>query len=97
MLNLTVSLTKTLESFARESPGNIKQSTSSDCCDLSPHLDNSSFIGAKDILGRVPLLARETGWLGWWCPEYSSEVLISLTGKINYRYHFHNNFITFSQ
>ena len=39
------------------------------------HLDNSSFIGANDILGRVPLLASERD-----CPllVYSSDVLINL-------------------
>ena len=41
-------------------------------------LDNSSFMGAKDILGRLPLLARETDWP---LLAYSSEVLISL--KVN--------------
>ena len=39
------------------------------------HLDNSSFMGANDILGRVPLLARETAWP---LLAYSSVVLINL-------------------
>ena len=42
---------------------------------LSTHLDNSSFMGANDILGRVPLLASETVWP---LLAYSSDVLINL-------------------
>ena len=46
---------------------------------LGSVLDNSSFMGAKDILGRVPLLASETDWP---LLAYSSDVLINL--EVNY-------------